>query len=444
MKHGKGDGNFDRLQRAVIGRGLCTRCGVCVGACPAGVLRLSPGLYPVLAGHCTACGVCVAACAGADFDFPAAQKRIFGAPYDPLDWRGCQRRTLVGHAADQAVRERGASGGLTTALLLHLLRSGRVRGAAVVGMDPGRPYRARSLLARSEAELLAAAKSKYAIVPSMDVLSAMRREEGPFAVVALPCQVHGLRKLEEADPRLSARIACILGLYCRGNMEPQAYDDVLTAAGVPLEDVAAMEYRGGGWPGRLTVTLRGGEKRSFENVTTRSLIWQVMLRLYGAGRCFLCSDALAEMADLSLGDFWATDYHGALGEMTRATQVTERTPKGREILESAREAGLAAFQELPPERFSRRTRSFAMEKKLGAYRRIRRLDAGRRPVPDYGFAVPAGPSGHPLGDAALRLLRRVGGDRRKALLRFFHSPVGRVIDGANRLRKRASLGRGRN
>lgn len=427
--------SFDTLKSDVIDKGLCARCGLCAGVCPARVVGFDAASWPLLTGKCTDCGLCNKVCPGADVDLPAMSQRLFNAPYDPSDVWGVQDRMVVGHPTDDTVRRAGASGGLTTGLLLHMLRTGRIRGAAVVGMDPEHPYRPTSCLARTEAELRAASKSKYCIVPSMDVLAEMRREEGPFAVVVLPCQAHGLRKLEQADPGLAGKIHCILGLYCHYNMERDGYLDALRRAGIEPETIAAFEFRGGGWPGGFHAILKDGRAVSLHSINIKNVM-TVMLRLYGAERCYLCHDGLVEFADLALGDFWAIDYPDRFGELSWCTLVSQRTARGREVLEAAERDGAVKLYELPPERYSRRTHNFAWEKKREAFVRLRRRKARGLPAPDFHHEIPPVSLGARAMEAAYGATRILRGPRgRRFAVAVLFSPVGRLLDRLNTWRK---------
>jgi len=430
---------FAALHTDVIAKGLCARCGLCAGVCPVDVIGFDERCFPRLTGKCTDCGLCNRVCPGADVDLPAMARSVFNVEYDPQDPWALQDAMYVGHPVDDSVRRAGASGGLTTGLLLHLLRSGRIQGAAVVGMDPDKPYQPKSILATTEDEIRAASKSKYCIVPSMDVLAQMRKGTGPYAVVALPCQAHGLRKLAEADKALSGKIAYILGLYCHYNMERDGYLDALRLTGTDPSEIEQFEFRGGGWPGGFFVSLKGGRRKALHEINIKNVM-TVMLRLYGAERCFLCTDALAEFADVGLGDFWAIDYPDHLGKKSWCTLVSQRTERGRELLESAQKEGAVELHELPRDRYSKRTRNFTVEKKTEGFVRLRRRARRGRPVPDYHHPIPRPALGGYLMEAIYGSTRILRGARvRRTVLRILFSPFGRVLDHINTVRKRMFL-----
>ncbi|MBT3192155.1 MAG: 4Fe-4S binding protein [Verrucomicrobia bacterium] len=427
------------LEKEVIDLGLCARCGICSGVCPVDVISHNARGYPELTGECIQCGRCVDTCPGADVDFPALSRELFGKEYDPDSTWGEQRRVVVGHPSDDTVRKNGASGGLTTALLLYLLKTGKIEGAGVVGMDPEYPSRPKAILATTEEELRAAAKSKYTIVPSMEVLSEMRKRKGPFAVVALPCQIHGLRKMVKTDPALAGKVKYILGLYCHYNMEPDGHLDCLRALGIDPDEIAVFEFRGGGWPGGFRAVMKNGEEKQLHHINIKNIM-TVMLRLYGSKRCYMCTDALCEFGDVGLGDFWAIDYDDEFGDCSWSTMASERTDVGRELLESAERDGWIEIRDIPPDRYSRRTENFTREKKTEGFVRLRRFDRQNRPRPDFHFEVPSvSLKGHLMAMtyASFGVFRQP--KLRAMALRILFSPFGSLLDRLNTWRKEVFL-----
>jgi len=106
----------DTLIETVVETGLCTRCGTCVGACPAGNLVIDDpagSCLPSERGLCTSCGLCLSACPGASVDFAPLEKSHFGdAPSGRL--LGVVRDAWLAHAAEAGTRRVGSSGGVVT------------------------------------------------------------------------------------------------------------------------------------------------------------------------------------------------------------------------------------------------------------------------------------------------------------------------------------------
>jgi coenzyme F420 hydrogenase subunit beta len=78
-------------------------------------------------------------------------------------------------------------------------------------------------------------------------------EKGRFAVVGLPCHLHGVRKAEQLFPELKKKIVLHLGLMCSHMVSFTGTDFVVGKLQVKKSDVQDIAYRGSGWPGSMVV-----------------------------------------------------------------------------------------------------------------------------------------------------------------------------------------------
>lgn len=296
----------------VVKGGLCTGCGTCVGICPMDAIEMviehKKGIYiPQLDEEkCNQCGLCFEVCPGHAVDFKQLNLDIFGRePEDVL--LGNYLNCYIGHATDYDIRYNSASGGLVTALLIFALEEGVIDGALVTRMREDRPLEPQPFVARTKEEIISAAKSKYCPVPANIALKEiLESKEGErFAVVGVPCHIHGIRKAESVNKKLKEKIVYHLGLFCSHTDTFLHTDFFLQKCGVKKEDVARFDYRGQGWPGSMRIQLRDGTAKVVPYL--QGIIW------HGLGFsipecCMFCSDALAELADMSFGDAWGLRY----------------------------------------------------------------------------------------------------------------------------------------
>ncbi|MCW5200462.1 Coenzyme F420 hydrogenase/dehydrogenase, beta subunit C-terminal domain [Desulfobulbus sp. F4] len=381
--------SFAQLKETVISQGLCARCGICAGVCPNGAISFDQQRVPVLTGKCVACSLCCQCCPGAAVDLPAFAQELSGRAYDYSNLQGHVAQTYVAHAAVESIRKAGASGGVVTALLLHLLETGRINGAVLVGNNTEQPCLTKGILATTPEEIRQAAQSKYCVTPSMAVLQEVRALQGKFAVVALPCQIHGLRKLAKADPELAAKIEVVFGLYCTCIMTPEGHLEAMQAAGIRKEEVARFHFRGPGWPGGMAVEKKDGSLVHLHAGEAFRTTINTMFRLFGADRCRLCIDGLAELADLSFGDFWAGDYPDQrFRHLEGCTLISQRSTKGLRILEAAAKDGAIVLHPLPADRISKRAMSMVRGKRSRAAVYTAQRQKQNLPVPDYRITIP--------------------------------------------------------
>lgn len=435
MKASQTENDFSVLADTVIDNGLCTRCGICSGACPVNVISLDENYFPKLTGECVKCGLCVECCPGGDVNFPKLSMRIFKSEYNHNDLLGFIDNIFIGRSASKEMRMAGASGGLVTGLLTYLLEKKRIDGAVVVAMDQEKGYLTKGILATTVQNVKDAAQSKYCITPSMEVLKEIRKRNGRFGVVALPCQLHGLRKLEEADPSLSKKICYYLGLFCNCNLNPNGHIEAISACNIDLTDVEKFNFRGAGWPGGFYVQKKDGTEESLHKINIKNVM-NVMFRIYSPERCSLCYDAVAEYADLSFGDFWAFDYLNDYSGYEQHTLVYQRTDRGRALLEQAMADGAIYMHRVPYERNSKRILNMAKGKKSRALARIYRRKMKKLAIPQYHFPVqkPSKKARRSLLFYNIFLIFR-GPLRRKLLLKVLFSPVGEILDRLNIMRK---------
>jgi coenzyme F420 hydrogenase subunit beta len=338
---------------------VCTQCGACVSICPLeSIAANARGVS--LQGECIECGLCYDYCPGRETDFTALSERHLGsAPKDPL--LGHHRRVSVAQAVSAEVRERGSSGGAVTALLLHLLETDEIQGALGVTNDSERPWEPRPALLIEREEIMAAAQSKYRVVSLAATLRAARRQPGAFAVVGLPCHVHGLRRLQRVGS-YRAKFPLAIGLFCGFNLLPDATDHLIAKAGLNKQQVVDLQYRGGPWPGGLLVRTTDGQQRFIPKHS-----YAYVNLAYSPRRCLTCPDLTNELADIAVGDCWLEEYSGGW------STVICRSIQGEQVLRAAEEAAVLRVEDISREDLLRSHGHLFVYKKEGYFVRQRWL-----------------------------------------------------------------------
>ncbi|MGB8217138.1 MAG: Coenzyme F420 hydrogenase/dehydrogenase, beta subunit C-terminal domain [Candidatus Methanoperedens sp.] len=323
----------------VVENGLCTCCGTCVGICPKNAIMMEKSnsgasYYPRLdVEKCNNCGLCFRVCPGHSVDFKALNLEIFGnEPEDVLigNYHGC----YLGHATDSNLRYNAASGGVVTALLLFALEEGIIDGALVTKMSDENPLEPQPFIARTKEEIISAYKSKYCPVPANVALREIIKEEGRFAIVGLPCHIHGVRKAEAVNKKLKEKIVLHIGIFCSHTDTFWQTEFLLNKFGLKKENVAKIDYRGEGWPGSMSILLKDGRKVSvpYSEATSLHGLW-----LHALLRCAFCCDLTAELADVSCGDAWLPEI--IANEKMGKSIVIPRTNIGEELCMEAAHNG---------------------------------------------------------------------------------------------------------
>ena len=165
-------------------------------------------------------------------------------------------------------------------------------------------------------------------MPANTALKEIIQSQGRFAVVGLPCHIHGIRKAEKYNQELREKIVLHVGIACSSSRTFKATEKLLESLGILPEEVKKLDYRGKGWPGSMTIQLKDGIEKSIPLAE-----YYRRFGPFATTRCTLCSDALCELADVSCGDAWLPDV--VKNDQVGTSFVISRTDSVEELLKTA-------------------------------------------------------------------------------------------------------------
>ena len=366
-----------RLDDIVEG-GLCIGCGLCQGLAGPGTVAMAMTAEgrerPVVAGTLdgATAELIFAVCPGIGVEGLPEALHGPDTVVDPM-W-GPYLRIARGFAGDPEVRFIGATGGVLSALAIHLLESGRVESVLHVAASRERPARTVRHISRDRAQVLEGAGSRYGpAAPLVDFAEVLGRERF-FAFIGKPCDVSALRNLGRHDERVGRYCRYLLTLICGGVSELGKSLEVLDGFGVAEDELSLFRYRGHGNPGPTRIETRDG--RVFE--TTYNEFWGDEAQWRLQFRCKVCPDAIGESADLVAFDVWPDAL--PTGEDDGFNGIMTRTEQGRELLDSALRAGdIVIDRELGP-RDVDHFQPHQVSLKRAAWARLLGLGRAGRPV----------------------------------------------------------------
>ncbi len=364
------------LVDSVTRNGFCTGCGLCASIAPVGSIQmrisaegyLRPVVLKELPTETTQ--AIAATCPGVKVEhLPGTQGQ------HPI-W-GPIVSVQTGHAVDPEVRRQGSSGGVISALAIHLLETGQVDFVAQIAADQQDPLLNALQISTSRADVLHAAGSRYAPSAPLQGLRELLDTGKRFAFIGKPCDVAALRQYGEQNPAVKRQIPYMLSFMCAGVPSIKGTHEVITALGATREKVVSFRYRGDGWPGMARAVHDSGE--SFEMDYNTS--WGTILNKHLQFRCKICPDGTGEFADVVCADAWyGKDGYPDFAERDGRSLVLARTAAGRALVEAATGAKAISAAPLPVDEIAKMQPYQVDRKQLVLGRRIAtRLSMGQAP-----------------------------------------------------------------
>lgn len=332
--------NDARNINKVVRNGLCLQCGTCVSVCPKNCITLTRdkqrNYTPVIdERRCNKCGLCLRVCPGNEFNLE--NKITQAEPKYKTKWSneiGQYIDTFIGYSNEDKVRERASSGGIVSTILLHLLETGKIKGALVVKGSEGRPSDPQVFIARNPKEITDSMQSKYYPVPLNSKFKEIEKINGKIAIVGLPCHLHGLEKYETFRKGLSNKIFLKIGLFCGLNLTFDSLNFFVHKAKKNLKDLSRISYREGRWPGKMVLYFGDGDKCTLDKGAVN--------HVFTLQRCIFCIDHTSESADISCGDAWLPRLlnKGSKGW----SAIISRSSRGEEVLNSLQRENKASLE----------------------------------------------------------------------------------------------------
>ncbi|WP_017981026.1 Coenzyme F420 hydrogenase/dehydrogenase, beta subunit C-terminal domain [Methanocaldococcus villosus] len=280
--------------------GFCSLCSTCSIVCPNNLIAFDN--RPYLKDECLrkGNGMCFEVC-----------PRVSSGKYQIKIREGFKEEYYYGKSDIE-----GQDGGVVTKFLLYLLENNKIDAAIVVGDENWKPV---SLVVKDKEDLLKTSKSKYFISTLEALKEAAERGFEKVAVVGLPCQINGLRKLQyfpylakhdfelgrNGKPIKLPKIEYLIGLFCHGKFSYESVIKALEKRGIKIEDVKKFDIK----------------KDLFVYLSDR--VEKIPLEeLEMCSGCKVCRDFTSELADVSVG---------SVGSPEGYSTIIIRTKKGEEI-----------------------------------------------------------------------------------------------------------------
>lgn len=318
----------NEIVNSITRNGLCSGCGLCESIAPKGAIQVmlnNSGYLRPQINHTLTAEIekqITAVCPGLTVQHPKGTKK-----YHPI-W-GPLIKVLTGHAVDPEVRKQGSSGGVLSALLIHLVDTGKVDFVAQIATSQQNPLENELQISHTREDIIRAAGSRYAPSSPLRHLHDLLATGKKFAFVGKPCDIAALRRYSEINTAVKTQVPYMLSFMCAGIPSMHGTYAILKKFGAEQSKVVSFRYRGDGWPGMTRATLQDGQ--IFEMDYNAS--WGNILNKHLQFRCKICPDGTGEFADIVCADAWyGKDGYPDFAERDGRSLILVRTAQGEQLL----------------------------------------------------------------------------------------------------------------
>ena len=333
-----------RVKTEVWDKKLCIHCGTCVGMCPknaisiekdAGEYKLSLDISKCNGHVHSGCNVCARVC-------PVLHNLSETNSIAMHPVTDC----YMGYSTNRNVRWNSSSGGLVRTLLCYALEKGIIDGALIIRMKQNEPFEPEVVLAQTKNEVLDASTSRYQPIPVNIGIKEILKKDGKYAIVGLPCHILGFRKAESINKELRKRVYMHFGLFCLHTLSFSGTEFMLEKTGIQKRNVVRLDYRGKGWPGKISIKLKDGSERNLESEST----WETMFGsfFFTPIPCLICPDMTSGFSDLSFGDAWLSKSRY---DKQGWSVVLARSDQGKRFLQDAMSEGWIRLHKIDTNEF---------------------------------------------------------------------------------------------
>lgn len=306
--------NFEWQLNKIVENNFCAKCGTCAIVCPNDIIEFND--KPSLKQECKrdGNGMCMEVC-----------PRIDSSKYQISIRENFKEDYYYGKG-----KISGQDGGVVSSFLKYLLDSEKIDGAIVVGDDKWKPV---SMLIKTSDDLKNTNRSKY----SISTLDALKETYNmgckKIAVVGLPCQIAGLRKIQyypyhakhsaelgwDGKSTKFPKIEYLIGLFCTEKFEYETIEEILKEKNINWEDVKKFNVHNGKFI-----------------IETVDKIFNVPVKdIKLASGCEMCRDFDSELADISVGSVGSEDgYSTIIIRTEKGEDIKNIIPLNKEVDES--------------------------------------------------------------------------------------------------------------
>jgi len=320
---------WKELDEEIIRQGKCTYCGAC-GAFCANIKYDTEREIPIEDGSCkdiNTCrdgyGLCYNTCPKTGTDsipLSLLDKWVFGKEHDRI--LGHYINIVSARVSNKARDKIPALAGPITALLWVAMENHLIDASIITGKT--NDFKPFPMIATNQQELFKGIGYKPSQSPTLSLIGeAINKGHADIAVVGTPCQIQGLRKLQN-HPRFDFEaydlISLAIGTFCFGTFHNVQLSEIFNNNGIKDTEIERIEIDKANFKMKII-------NKSGINEIPYNQLYEKAIR----NACFSCSDYTASFADISVGNV------GSEGEWRT---IIIRTERGKKVLDLAIKQGI--------------------------------------------------------------------------------------------------------
>jgi dihydroorotate dehydrogenase electron transfer subunit len=326
---------WNELNEEIIKTGKCVYCGAC-GALCANIKYDTDKEVPIEDGSCkdaNTCrdgyGLCYNVCPKTGIDqIPTAllDKWVFGIEQEKILG---QYMKIVSVKPTNTARENIHSKAGPITILLWVAMEEKLIDSAIL-TDKDENFKPYPFIAENQQDLFKSLGYKPSQSPTLSKIGeAINKGFTDIAVVGTPCQIQGLRKLQN-HPRFDFEVYDLVGLaigtFCFGTFHNQQFNEILKEIKINPKEIQEIDTDKTKF--RMKVKSNSGSKEiPFNYLYDKSI----------RNACFACSDYTSSFADISIGK---------VGSENGWNTVIIRTEKGKRVFDLAVKSGYFDVKDL--------------------------------------------------------------------------------------------------
>lgn len=218
-----------------------------------------------------------------------------------------------------------------------LVETGKCDAVIQVGPSPDDPCELRLYANEKREQIISCASSRYITGITYDTILNIIDYDKEYVVIGKPCDIEAIINYTKIDEKLKKCIKYTMTFFCAGAPSKNATLKLAENLGVQADQIDSVRYRGNGWPGKATVTLKDKSERHMDYIDS----WNQILGRNIRKMCKFCVNGVGMYADISCGDLWNLDQNQRpeFTEGKGQNIIFARSKAGSDLLTEARDSG---------------------------------------------------------------------------------------------------------